>query len=97
VFFLPESGKNFDTVVQSIAGSMDNNEDIRLTLVMHDHRRDRETIEQSLERTSSVSASIRASLISAGIAPGRLSAYGVGPLSPLENSGSPRLELLVIE
>lgn len=102
VLTLPKSSKNFDSLLQPIASSMKSNGNIRLTLVIHDDLHDGETIEQSLERTSGLSQSIRASLVSAGIEPSRLSAYGVGPLSPREkppgkHGSALRLELLVIE
>ena len=96
VISLAEGDTNIDSIVESVAKSMNNNRGIRLTLVAHDHLQDGETIKQGQQRTLRLSESVRSALVSAGIAEDRLSAYGVGPLSPLEDKDSSRLELLVI-
>ena len=93
---LVEGDTNIDSIVEAVAKSMNNNRRIRLTLVAHDNLLDGETIKQGQQRTLRLSESVRSALVSAGIAEDRLSAYGVGPLSPREDKDSPRLELLVI-
>ena len=96
VISMAEGDTNIDSIVEAVAKSMNNNRRIRLTLVAHDNLLDGETIKQGQQRTLRLSESVRYALVSAGIAEDRLSAYGVGPLSPREDKGSPRLELLVI-
>lgn len=96
VISLAEGDTNIDSIVEAVAKSMNNNRRISLTLVAHDNLQDGETIKQGQQRTLRLSESVRSALVSAGIAEDRLSAYGVGPLSPLEDKDSPRLELLVI-
>ena len=96
VISLAEGDTNIDSIVEAVAKSMNNNRRIRLTLVAHDNLQDGESVKQGQQRTLRLSESVRSALVSAGIAEDRLSAYGVGPLSPLDNKFSPRLELLVI-
>ena len=96
VIVLSAGDMEFDSIVDAVAKSMNNNLQMNLTLVAHDNLQNGETVQQGQQRTLRLSESVRSALVSAGIAEDRLSAYGVGPLSPLENEDSPRLELLVI-
>ena len=96
VILLAEGSSDFDSTVETVARSMHKNQQIRLTLVAHDNLQPGETVKQGQQRTLRLSESVRSALVSAGIAEDRLSAYGVGPLAPLESKESPRLELLVI-
>jgi Domain of unknown function (DUF4892) len=96
VITLAEDGVVVHSTIEAIAQSLDRHHQISLTLVAHDALREGETIGQGQQRTLDLAEAVRSDLVAAGVATNRLSAYGVGPLSPLGEEESSRLELLVI-
>jgi hypothetical protein len=73
------------------------NEPSKLTLVSHDSLQKSESIEDGMQRTLRHAESVRSALVDAGISKERIQAFGVGPLSPLDDVRASRLELLLIE
>ena len=94
---LSDPQADIDPIIEAVAESIINNTEIRLTLVTHDNLQEGESVAQGQRRTLDFSEKIKSALKAMGIEEDRLSAYGVGPLSPLEDNIAPRLELLVIQ
>lgn len=84
-------------LVAGIVEFMKLNEQSKLTLVSHDSLQKDESIEDGMQRTLRHSESVRSNLVDAGISKERVHAFGVGPLSPLDDGQVSRLELLVID
>ncbi len=84
-------------LVADIVEFMRQNGQSKLTLVSHDALQKGESIEDGMRRTLRHSESVRSNLVDAGIGKERIQAFGVGPLSPLDDGQASRLELLVID
>jgi hypothetical protein len=76
---------------------MKRNEQSKLTLVSHDSLQKGESIEDGMRRTLRHSESVRSNLVDAGISKERIQAFGLGPLSPLDDGQASRLELLLVD
>ncbi len=85
-----ESGMNLDNIIGLL------NLDPQLRLHIVSHLRGEAGLEQLLSRSQTRAESIRQRLVAAGIDPSRLSARGLGPLSPLcaADDCSERVELV---
>lgn len=84
-------------LVADIVEFMKLNEQSKLTLVSHDSLQKGESIEDGMQRTLRHAESVKSNLVDAGISKERIQAFGVGPLSPLDDGQASRLELLVID
>jgi hypothetical protein len=84
-------------LVADLVEFMKLNELSKLTLVSHDSLQKSESIEDGMQRTLRHAESVRSTLIDAGISKERIQAFGVGPLSPLDDVRTSRLELLLID
>lgn len=84
-------------LIADIVEFMRLNEQLKLTLVSHDTLQKGESVEDGMRRTLRHSESVRSRLVDAGIGKERIQAFGVGPLSPLDEGQASRLELLVID
>jgi hypothetical protein len=84
-------------LVEDLVEFMKLNEPSKLTLVSHDSLQKSESIEEGMQRTLRYSESVRSALVDAGISKERIQAFGVGPLSPLDDVRTSRLEFLLID
>ena len=84
-------------LVEDLVEFMKLNEPSKLTLVSHDSLQKSESIEDGMQRTLRHSESVKSALVDAGISKERIQAFGLGPLSPLGDVRTLRLEFLLID
>ena len=91
VFDLNADDQMLNAIHESITSS-----DVRqFALVGHDELRGDETVEAAIDRTREMAEKIRARLLGKGVAATRLTAFGAGPLAPMDRRGK-RIELVVL-
>jgi len=72
------------------------NEKARVAIVVHDKQQGIETLQQAIDRTTRQAEGLKRQLMGKGVAEDRLEAYGVGPLSPVEDRRYPRVDLVLL-
>ncbi len=85
-----------EEMLTAIVDTINANADRHLALVAHDSLRSGESVDAGIERTKQVAETLKSRLIEMGAADADLSAYGAGPIAPVDMTRTRRIELVVI-
>ncbi|MAV26820.1 MAG: hypothetical protein CMQ05_12015 [Gammaproteobacteria bacterium] len=68
----------------------------RFAVVVHERKRRGETVREAVSRTTTKAEQLMTQLVDRGVSSTRIEAYGVGPLSPIDQATIDRVELVLI-
>ena len=68
----------------------------RFAVVVHERKRRGETVREAVSRTTEKAEGLMTELVGRGVSSTRIEAYGVGPLSPIDQANIDRVELVLI-
>jgi len=92
VFSINPDEKSVAVIVDAITAT-----DSQFALVAHDSLLKDETAEAAIKRTREIAEMFRSRLIEKGVPSSRVSAFGAGPIAPLDRDRISRLELVVLD
>ncbi len=93
--FVIDAGEQ-DSVVTPVVEAMAQEPLLRIAVVAHERKQRGESVEQAIARSRDLAEAYRQRLVAAGVNGTRLSAYGVGPLSPVDRKLIDRIEIVLI-